>query len=79
MNRRHIFHEQLIAQSPNFKLFRSPRLDSKESFLPAYVAYNDKKEKKIFIVYKEIQMGAVVKSYMWKGFLILYMRKSANI
>jgi hypothetical protein len=32
--------------------------------------YTDKKEKKIFLIYKEIQMGAVAKSYMSKGFLI---------
>jgi hypothetical protein len=30
----------------------------------------DKKENKIFLIYKEIQMGAVAKSYMRKGFLI---------
>ncbi len=29
----------------------------------------DKKEKKIFLIYKEIQSGAVAKSYMRKGFL----------
>ncbi len=32
--------------------------------------YTDKKEKKIFLIYKEIQSGAVAKSYMRKGFLI---------
>jgi hypothetical protein len=31
--------------------------------------YTDKKEKKIFLIYKEIPMGAVAKSYMRKGFL----------
>ncbi len=30
----------------------------------------DKKEKKIFPIYKEIQMGSVTKSCMRKGFLI---------
>ncbi len=30
----------------------------------------DKKEKKIFLIYKEIQMGSVAKSFMRKGFLI---------
>jgi hypothetical protein len=34
------------------------------------VCYTDKKENKIFLIYKEIQMGAVAKSYMRKGFLI---------
>jgi hypothetical protein len=29
-----------------------------------------KKEKKIFLIYREIQGGAVAKSYMRKGFLI---------
>ncbi len=32
--------------------------------------YTDKKEKKIFLIYREIQMGAVAKSYMRKGFPI---------
>jgi hypothetical protein len=32
--------------------------------------YTDKKEKKIFLIYKEIQNRAVAKSYMRKGFLI---------
>jgi hypothetical protein len=32
--------------------------------------YTDKKEKKIFLIYKEIQKGAVAKSYMRKSFLI---------
>ncbi len=30
----------------------------------------DKKENKIFLIYKEIESGAVAKSYMRKGFLI---------
>ena len=32
--------------------------------------YTEKKENKIFLKYKEIQSGAVAKSYMRKGFLI---------
>jgi hypothetical protein len=39
-------------------------------------SHNDKKEDKVFLKYKEIQMGAVAKSYMKKGFR---MRKYANI
>jgi hypothetical protein len=31
--------------------------------------YTDEKENKIFLIYKEIQEGAVAKSYMRKGFL----------
>ncbi len=32
--------------------------------------FTDKKENQIFLIYKEIQNGAVSKSYMRKGFLI---------
>jgi hypothetical protein len=32
--------------------------------------YTDKKENKIFLIYKEIQMRSGAKSYMRKGFLI---------
>jgi len=32
--------------------------------------YSDKKENRIFLIYREIQSGAVAKSYMRKGFLI---------
>jgi hypothetical protein len=32
--------------------------------------YTDEKEKKIFLKYKDIQKGAVAKSYMKKDFLI---------
>jgi hypothetical protein len=32
--------------------------------------YTDKKENKIFLIYKEIQNGAVPKSYMTNGLLI---------
>jgi hypothetical protein len=42
--------------------------------------YTDKKENKIFLIYDEIQSGEVAKSYMRKGFLILYIyEKCANI
>jgi hypothetical protein len=34
------------------------------------IVHTDKKEKQIFLIYKEIQSGAVAKSYMRKGFLI---------
>ncbi len=34
------------------------------------VLYTDRKENQIFLIYKEIQSGAVAKSYMRKGFLI---------
>jgi hypothetical protein len=32
--------------------------------------YTDKKENQIFLIYKEIQRGAVAKSYMTNGLLI---------
>jgi hypothetical protein len=32
--------------------------------------YTDKKENQIFLIYREIQSGAVAKSYMRKVFLI---------
>ncbi len=32
--------------------------------------YTDKKEKKIVLIYKEIQMGPVAKAYMRTGFLM---------
>ncbi len=32
--------------------------------------YTDKKENNIFLIYKEIPMGSVAKSYMRKGYLI---------
>jgi hypothetical protein len=34
------------------------------------IEYTDKKEKKIFLIYKEIQKGAVAKPYMINGLLV---------
>ncbi len=34
------------------------------------VLYTDKKENQIFLIYKEIQSGAVAKSYMTNGLLM---------
>ncbi len=34
------------------------------------ISYTDKQENQIFLIYKEIQSGAVAKTYMRKGFLI---------
>jgi hypothetical protein len=41
----------------------------------------DKKENQIFLIYGEIQSGAVAKSYMTNGLLIMgkYLRISSNI
>ncbi len=38
--------------------------------MPLCYTYTHKKENKIFLIYREIQSGAVAKSYMRKGFLI---------
>ncbi len=35
-----------------------------------FVSHTDKKENKIFLICKEIQSGAVAKSYIRRGFLI---------
>jgi hypothetical protein len=35
-----------------------------------YAVYTDKKENQMFLIYKEIQGGAVAKSYMTNGLLI---------
>jgi hypothetical protein len=35
-----------------------------------YILYTNKKLKQIFLIYKEIQSGAVAKSYMTNGLLI---------
>jgi hypothetical protein len=41
-----------------------------EFLLNQYGLYTDKKENLIFLIYKEIQKGAVAKSYMTNGLLI---------
>ncbi len=46
---------------------RKPFLHSKLRYIRTYT---DKKENKIFLIYKEIQSGAVAKSYVTNGLLI---------
>jgi hypothetical protein len=46
------------------------RLENRQGYSVPNVMYTDKKENKIFLIYKEIQSGAVAKSYMRKGFLL---------
>jgi hypothetical protein len=41
-----------------------------KKFTIRFASNTHKKENKIFLIYKEIQNGAVAKSYMRKGFLI---------
>jgi hypothetical protein len=48
-------------------LFIREQVADMNSFL---LLFTDKKEKKIFLIYKDVQMGAVAKSYMRKVFLI---------
>jgi hypothetical protein len=48
--------------------------------IPTVERYTDKKENQIFLLYKEIQNGAVAKSYMRMGLLIYEeMRKYLTI
>jgi hypothetical protein len=44
-----------------------------------FFTQTDKKENKIFFIYKEIQKGAVAKSYITNGLLIQYMTKNLRI
>jgi hypothetical protein len=54
-------------------------LESKQYYIYEWEScayyYTDKKENKIFLIYKEIQSGAVAKSYFRKGFLIYEERR----
>ncbi len=75
-------HSSPPPPSPRGGFILSKRFQ-RSSSCPTFIlefrnSYTDKKEKKFFLIYKEIQSGAVAKSYMRKGFLI-YMRKYANI
>jgi hypothetical protein len=49
--------------------------------MPLTSLYTDKKENQIFLIYKEIQSGAVAKSYMTDGLLNMgkYLRISSYI
>ncbi len=72
------------GQQQGDQLFEDPgqvQPDTKAQYHESQVGclHTDEKENEIFLMYKEIQMGAVAKSYMRKGLLILYMRKCANI
>ncbi len=52
-----------------FCTFYILRWKGKVSFIPIIQTYQ-KQENQIFLIFKEIQSGAVAKSYMRKGFLI---------
>jgi hypothetical protein len=53
----------------NWEKERSARERTKKEIEREF-RHTDKKENKIFLIYKEIHMGAVAKSYMGKRFLI---------
>jgi hypothetical protein len=46
------------------------RIKDNSNCLLAYDHCTDEKKNQIFLIFKEIQSGAVAKSYMRKGFLI---------
>jgi hypothetical protein len=46
------------------------RTENKEKLIKRDRDHTDKKENQIFLIYREIQSGAVAKLYMRKGFLI---------
>ncbi len=67
-------HNTVSNKCRKYEFFRPPPPR------PSVEAYTDKKEYKIFLIFKEIQNGAVAKSFMTKGFLIYEeMRKYLTI
>jgi hypothetical protein len=54
-------------------------LSSECSVMMVISAHTDKKENQIFLIYREIQNGAVAKSCMTNGLHILYMGKYFRI
>jgi hypothetical protein len=64
----------LPSPQPSFLIIPSTKASPHHLFTWRFfrlpMEYTDNKENKIFLVYKEIQMGASAKSYMRKGFLI---------
>ncbi len=46
------------------------KLSERGKRCPQSIQYTDKKEENILLIYKEIQKGAVAKSYMTNGLLI---------
>jgi hypothetical protein len=48
----------------------SPKTFWDRGYIRANSPYTDKKENRIFLIYEEIQCGAVAKSYMTIGLLI---------
>ncbi len=67
-----------VSNVDRFSTYLVQTYPASPSLVPAF--YTDKKEKKIFLKYMEIQMGPVAKSYMRKSFPIYEeMRKYLTI
>ncbi len=75
-----IFSAQNVHQCVQAWFFRTfsyyvqviPKNEFRSLFLSVFSSfcYTDKKENKIFLIYREIKMGSGAKSYMRKGYLI---------
>jgi hypothetical protein len=74
-----LFSEDAVLWRRAFRVLSMKNLPQIIPFLSLFTTgYTDNKENiiLIFLIYKKIQMGAVAKSYMRKGFLIyVEMRK----
>jgi hypothetical protein len=70
----HIFHEVLCYRSASLLILHNHQKNCFKYFFGGLqcvgYAFADKKEKKTFLIYKEIQMGSGAKSNIRKGFLI---------
>jgi hypothetical protein len=60
----------LIAWAVPWDLCGGSQSPSGGHTFSSYREHTDKKENQIFLIYKEIQSGAVAKSYMTNGLLI---------
>ncbi len=63
-------HRELYSIAATVKDIKAIRAYNLRNYRPIQAGRTDKKENQIFLIYKEIQSGAVAKSYMRKGFLI---------
>jgi hypothetical protein len=64
-----LMHLLVLAGTPTL-LFLCPNVSLLRIHCFHNILHTDKKENQIFLIYKEIQNGAVAVSYMRKGFLI---------
>ncbi len=78
-NQTHIFHILSEHSYTHVYVVRDPEVQIAELIYCCWLR-TDKREKKIFLMYKEIQSGTVAKSYVMKGFLIYEeIKKNAQI